>query len=1058
MANATNALSPLKQAFLALEETQARLEAAERAPIAVIGLGCRFPGNAHDPATFWQNLRRGVDAIREVPADRWDADAVYAADQDAPGKTYTRWGGFLDRVDQFDPQFFGISPREATGMDPQQRLLLEVAWEALEHAAQAPDQLSGSRTGVFIGIASADYINLIQQQGDATRFDAYYGSGIAHSIASGRLSYVLGLQGPSLSIDTACSSSLVAVHVACQSLRNGECRMALAGGVHLALTPANTIAFSKSHMLAPDGHCKTFDARADGFAEGEGAGIVVLKKLSDAIADNDRILAVIRGSALNQDGPSSGLTAPNGPAQEAVIREALAQARVKPAEVGYVEAHGTGTTLGDPIEVRALAKVLRDGRAADRPFMLASVKTNLGHLEAAAGVASLIKVVLMLQHSEIPPHLNFQTPNPFIPWSEVPAVIPVTLQPWPAGYERRIAAISAFGFSGTNAHLIVEAAPIGEAQPIEIERPAHVLALSAKSKAALTALVERFNQHLIDASPAALADVCFTANTGRAQFTQRATFVTRSIEQLRGQFTAYLASESATGVIGGEVPTIDRPRITFLFTGQGSQYVDMGRQLYETQPVFRAALDRCDEILRPYLGESLLAVLYPKSTIENQQSKINETAFTQPALFAVEYALAELWKSWGVTPSAVMGHSVGEYVAACVAGVLSLEDGLKLIAARGRLMQALPSGGEMAAVFAAETTVAEAIAPLTDRVSLAAINGPDNVVISGEGAAVRSVVEQLRARGIKSKALKVSHAFHSPLIDPMLDEFERVAAQVKFAAPKIRLISNVTSQAVTTEVTQPAYWRQHVRAAVRFAASIETLHHMGHSIFVEIGPSPTLLGMGQRCVDDDAALWVPSLRPGQDDWLTILGSLSALYVHGVQVDWRGFDGPYARRKLALPSYPFQRERYWLAAAPRRMAIDSRPPVLHPLLGQRLRSALSDVQFESELNPATSTLLNDHRVFEAALLPATAYLEAFTAAMQLVLKTDACHLEDVTIHAGLVVPEGATRITQVIVKPDGSNAMSMQFFSSAEGEIEWQTACFCSRPQRSGYASDNIAAH
>ncbi|MBI5563328.1 MAG: SDR family NAD(P)-dependent oxidoreductase [Chloroflexi bacterium] len=1053
MANATT-LSPLKQAFLALEETQAQLEAAERAlraqhePIAVIGLGCRFPGNAHDPATFWQNLRRGVDAIREVPADRWDADAVYDADQDAPGKTYTRWGGFLDRVDQFDPQFFGISPREATGMDPQQRLLLEVAWEALEHAAQAPDQLSGSRTGVFIGIASADYINLIQQQGDATRFDAYYGSGIAHSIASGRLSYVLGLQGPSLSIDTACSSSLVAVHVACQSLRSGECRMALAGGVHLALSPDNTIAFSKSHMLAPDGHCKTFDARADGFAEGEGAGIVVLKKLSDAIADDDRILAVIRGSALNQDGPSSGLTAPNGPAQEAVIREALANARTKPAEVGYVEAHGTGTSLGDPIEVRALAKVLRDGRAADRPFLLASLKTNIGHLEAAAGVASLIKVVLMVQHGEIPPHLNFQTPNPFIPWSEVPAVIPVTLQPWPAGYERRIAAISAFGFSGTNAHLIVEAAPIGEAKPIEIERPSHVLALSAKNKAALTALVDRFHQHLIEASPAALADVCFTANTGRAQFTHRATFVTRSIDQLREQFTAYLAGESATGVISGEVPTTDRPRITFLFTGQGAQYVEMGRQLYETQPVFRAALDRCDEILRPYLGESLLSVLYPQSAFSNQQhlhraadavpvSTINETAFTQPALFAVEYALAELWKSWGVTPSAVMGHSVGEYVAACVAGVFSLEDGLKLIAARGRLMQALPPGGEMAAVFAAETTVAEAIAPFADRVSLAAINGPDNVVISGEGAAVRSVLEQLRARGIKSKALKVSHAFHSPLMDPMLDEFERIAAQVKFATPKIRLISNVTGQAVTTEVTQPAYWRQHVRAAVRFAASIETLHHMGHTIFVEIGPGPTLLGMGQRCMDDDAALWLPSLRPGQDDWLTILGSLSALIVRGARVDWRGFDEPYARRKLALPSYPFQRERYWLAAAPRRMAIDSRTPALHPLLGRRLRSALSDVQFESELGTATSTLLNDHRVFETALLPATAYLEAFTAAMQNVLTTDACWLEDVTIHAGLVVPEGATRITQVIVKPDGLGAVSMQFFSSGDAETGWQ---------------------
>ena len=1041
MAQTANPLSPLKQAYLALEETQARLAAVERAPrepIAIIGLGCRFPGGATDPATFWQNLRRGVDAIREVPADRWDVNAVYDPDQDAPGKTVTRWGGFLDQVDQFDPQFFGISPREATGMDPQQRLLLEVAWEALEHAAHAPDQLSGSRTGVFIGIASADYTNLIQQLGDATRFDAYYGSGIAHSIAAGRLSYVLGLHGPSLAIDTACSSSLVAVHLACQSLRNGECRLALAGGVHLALSPDNTIAFSKSHMLAPDGHCKTFDARADGFVEGEGAGIVVLKKLSDASADGDRILAVIRGSALNQDGPSSGLTAPNGPAQEAVIREALAKARVKPAEVGYVEAHGTGTALGDPIEVRALAKALGEGRAADRPFLLASVKTNIGHLEAAAGVASLIKVVLMLQHGEIPPHLNFQTPNPFIPWSEVPAVIPLTVQPWPAGYERRIAAISAFGFSGTNAHLIVEAAPISAAPPIERDRPWHVLALSAKSAAALTQLVDRFNQHLAATSPASLAEVCFTANTGRAQFNQRATFVTRSIEQLREQFTAYLAGESATGVLSGEAPTADRPKITFLFTGQGSQYVDMGRQLYETQPVFRAALDRCDEVLRPDLDESLLSALYPKSQISGGPSRtIDATAYTQPALFALEVALAELWKSWGVTPSAVMGHSVGEYAAAWVAGVFSLEDGLKLIAARGRLMQALPPGGEMAAVFADEATVAEALAPLADRVSLAALNGPQRVVISGESAALRSVLDQLRARGIKSTALKVSHAFHSPLMDPLLDEFERSAAQVQFAPPKIRLISNVTGQAVTTEVTEPGYWRQHIRATVRFAASIETLRQMGQTIFVEIGPGPTLLGLGQRCLADRAAVWLPSLRPGQADWPTLLASLSALVGRGVRVDWRGFDGPYTRRPLALPTYPFQRERYWLTAALRQTTPRSRATTLHPLLGPRLRSALSDIQFEAELSAATSTLLTDHRVFDTALLPATAYLEAFTAALSIALKTDAGRLEDVTIQAGLVVPDGATRITQVIVTPAGSDAVSLRFFSSAEDETGWQ---------------------
>jgi acyl transferase domain-containing protein len=1040
MTDTSNTLSPLKQAYRALEDLQARLAAAERVrhePIAVIGLGCRFPGGADDPEKFWQNLRNGVAAMREVPADRWAVNAVYDPDQDAPGKTYTRWGSFIDRVAEFDAQFFGIAPREAISLDPQQRLLLEVTWEALEHAAQAPDQLSGSRTGVFIGIASSDYANLVHQRGDVAQLDAYYGSGVAHSVASGRLSYVLGLQGPSLSIDTACSSSLVAVHLAVQSLRYGECCMALAGGVHLALSPDNTIAFSKSHMLASDGQCKTFDARADGFAEGEGCGIVVLKKLADAIADGDRVLAVIRGTAINQDGPSSGLTAPNGPAQVAVIREALADAQVKPADISYVEAHGTGTALGDPIEVQALAEALRGDRPTDRPFMLGSLKTNIGHLEAAAGVASLIKVVLMLQHGEIPPHLHFETPNPLIPWQTIPAVIPTMLQPWPSGYEHRLVGVSAFGFSGTNVHTIVEAAPSGDVKPNEIDRAWHILTLSAKNKPALLDQTDRLLQHLTADLAANLADVCFTANVGRAHLNQRVACVAHSIDQLRDQLSAYLVDQAPPGLIAGEALTTDRMKIAFLFTGQGSQYLNMGRQLYETQPVFRAVLDRCDAILQPLLGESLLAMLYLRSEIENPKSKIDETAFTQPALFAVEYALAELWKSWGLRPAAVMGHSVGEYVAACVAGVFSLEDGLKLIAARGRLMQALPCGGAMAAVFADEDTVARAIVPFADRVSVAAINGADNIVISGDGAAIRSIFEQLRAQGIKAKALNVSHAFHSPLMEPMLDEFEQIAAQVKFSAPTVRLISNVTGRAVTTEVTQPAYWRKHVRAAVRFAASIETLQQLGCSAFVEIGPSPTLLSMGQRCLDDDRAVWLPSLRPGQDDWQTILTSLARLYVQGAPVDWRSFDQPYARRKLALPTYPFQRERYWLATAPRKPRPISRSESLHPLLGRRLRSAMKDLQYEAELSAEASSLLNDHRVFDSALLPAAGYIEAFRAAAQLALGCEDFRLVDITIHAGLIVPDGTSYLTQVIVRPEEQGKVTLQFFSSAAESDDWQ---------------------
>ncbi|HLF25325.1 MAG TPA: SDR family NAD(P)-dependent oxidoreductase [Anaerolineae bacterium] len=1099
MSSKDEQLSPLKQAYLALEEMQAKLDALERAqrePIAVIGIGCRFPGEANDPESFWRNLRDGVDAIRDVPGDRWDVDAVYDPDPDVPGKTYTRQAGFIDHADRFDPQFFGIAPREAISMDPQQRLLLEVAWEALENAGQAPDKLNGSRTGVFVGIASSDYAALQLKGGDPARLDLYYGSGVAHSIAAGRLSYILGLQGPSIALDTACSSSLVAVHLAVQSLRGDECRLAMVGGVHLLLAPDNTIAFSKSRMLAPDGRCKTFDARADGFGDGEGCGVVILKRLSDALADGDRILAVIRGTAVNQDGASSGLTAPNGPSQEAVIRAALVNGGVKPDEVGYVEAHGTGTSLGDPIEVQAMGAVLREGRAADRPFLLGSVKTNVGHLEAAAGVTGLIKAVLMLHYGEVPPHLHFETPSPFIPWNEIPAVVPQTLMPWPKEYARRIAGVSAFGFSGTNAHIVLEEAPEVDPRPLSLigrgagvrveERPLHLLTLSAKSDAALKELAARYINHLSNPAErgassqptSQLTDLCFTANTGRAHLSNRLAILAESAEQAHARLTDFIDGQTTTGLISGETHSTDRAKIAFLFTGQGSQYVGMGRRLYETQPVFRAALDRCAEILRPHLNKSILSVLYPDSAIRNPaplrsgdypgtarqgkcspQSAIDETAFTQPALFALEYALAELWRSWGVVPSAVMGHSAGEYVAACVAGVFSLEDGLKLITARGRLMQSLPRG-EMAAVFANEATVHEALAPHQADVSIAAVNGPDNTVISGASVALQAVLDGLQARGIKTKKLVVSHAFHSPMMEPILDEFERIASEVKFSAPRIRLISNVTGKtAAAAEIANPTYWRTHIRRAVRFHESMEALQQLGFELFVEMGPSPTLIGMGQRCLPEDTGAWLPSLRKGQDDWQAVLKSLSALYVHGVAVDWVGFDKPYSRRRIALPTYPFQRDRYWLPATSNQPA--NRPTnqlSLHPLLGQRVRSALKEIVFESELHAGTLSVLNDHRVFESALLPATAYLEAFTAAAKIVLNSDATGLEDVIIHAGLIVPDGEARITQVIASPEDGGAIALQFFSATGGADDDVWTLHASARARSGIAraTDSLA--
>ena len=900
-------LSPLKRAIVeirTLKQRVAKLERGHREPIALVGMGLRLPGGATTPEAFWQLLADGVDTISAIPAERWDADAFYDADPQAPGKMYTRHGAFLDAIDHFAPQFFAIAPREAAQMDPQQRLLLQVAWEALEHAGQAPDRLEGSATGVFVGICNSDYFRMLSA--DQEQIDVYLATGNAPSVAAGRISYLLGLQGPSIALDTACSSSLVAIHLAAQSLRSRECDLALAGGVNLILSPEINITFSKAGMMAPDGRCKSFDARADGYVRGEGCAVVVLKRLADAVADGDRVLAVISGSAVNQDGRSGGLTAPNGPAQEAVIRRALADAGRQPAEVSYVEAHGTGTALGDPIELQALGAVLASGRAPESPLLVGSVKTNLGHLEAAAGVAGLIKLVLMLQHGQIAPNLHFATPSPHIPWERLPVRVPTALEPWTTG-GRRVAGVSSFGFSGTNAHLILEEAPPMEAPLVEGERPLHLLALSAKSEAALRALAGRYAAHLTGEQP--LADVAFTANTGRAHFEHRLATVVPDLPTLRDRLAAF-ATGVSEGVVVGRAAAGATPEIVFLFTGHGSHYAGMGRQLYASQPVFRLALERCAALLAPELDRPLTAILF------GDEGLLDSMAYSQPALFALQYALAELWQSWGVRPALVAGHSAGEYVAAVVAGVLSLEHGLRLIAARGRLMQSLPADGEMVAVFADESRVARAVAPYADAVGIAAINGPETTVISGRREAVRAVLAALELDPDDYRRLNVSVAAHSPLVEPILDQFEWAVGGVSLASPQLGLVSSLTGAVVGDEITTARYWRRHLREPVRFAAVFESLRAGGYTTFLELGPHPTLLSLGQRMWPAAGATWVPSLRRDTDEWSQLLGGLATLYAAGVAVDWAGFDRPYPRRKLTLPTYPWENDRYWSASAGR----------------------------------------------------------------------------------------------------------------------------------------------
>ncbi len=1002
----------------------------EPEPLAIIGLGCRFPGGADDPASFWDLLRGGVDAVSEVPGDRWDPAAFHDLDPAAKGKGNVRWGGFLRSVAEFDPAYFGIAPREAARMDPQQRLMLEVAVEALEDAGQPLDQLAGTQTGVFIGVSSDDYGLL--QLADPTLIDTYTATGVIRSVVANRLSYLLDLKGPSLSIDTACSSSLVALHLATRSLRSKECDLALVGASSLILSPHFAVAVSKLQALSADGKCKTFDARADGFVRGEGCGVVVLKRLSSALAGKDPIRALIRGSAVNQDGHTHGLTAPNGPSQQIVIRRALRDGAVKPDQVSFIEAHGTGTPLGDPIEVNALAEVYGKPYPGAHPCAIGSVKTNIGHLEAAAGIAGLIKIVLSLENETIPPHLHFRVPNPDITMEGTRLFIPTEAHRFARGDARRFGALSSFGIGGTNAHVVLEEAPARPPQIVERERPRHLMALSAKSPEALAALAGRFAAYLSAAAPDALPDACFTANVARSHFDHRLAVEAGSPTEMGDRLAAFAAGRDVAAVSSGVIDPGRPPEVVLLFTGQGSQYAGMGRELYATQPIFRAALDRCDEVLRPVLGQSLLSVIHPA---EDAPSQIEETAFTQPALFALEYALSELWRSLGVVPAAVIGHSVGEYVAACVAGVLSVEDGLRLVAERGRLMQELRGDGEMAAIFATDAEVVAAITPHRDVVSIAAHNGPTEWVISGERGAVRAILEDFTRRGIRTRRLAVSHAFHSPLMAPMLDAFERAAARVSYAAPRITLISNVTGEAADAAlVGNASYWRRHVLAPVRFHEGIQALYREGHRVFLEVGPSPILIGLGQRSVPEGPGTWLPSLHKGKSDWSTLLQSLGALYARGVNPTFAGIEEGYPRKRVHAPTYPFQRRRLWIevdsrAHAPRPPAVERSPL---GVLGRRLRSPLLDaVVFESRFSGDALPLLSEHRIYGRIVVPGACYLAMALLAGTRILGAMPLILRDVIFHRPLVLSDNESRTVQLILSgsPDAAAPMSFRVVSA-----------------------------
>jgi acyl transferase domain-containing protein/acyl-CoA synthetase (AMP-forming)/AMP-acid ligase II/acyl carrier protein len=877
-------------------------------PIAIVGVGCRFPGGVNDLDSYWELLRDGKDSIQEVPKQRWNIDHYFDATPGKAGKMYTAKGGFLSQIDGFDADFFGISPREAISLDPQQRLLLEVSWEALENAGIPSNAIRQSTTGIFIGIGQNEYAQSLAQQG-IENIDAYLGTGNGTCFSAGRLSHILGTEGPSIAIDTACSSSLVSIHLASQSLRQGECDIALAGGVQLIISPNTQIFLSQARALSPTGKCHTFSAEADGYVRGEGCGIIVLKRLEDALEKEDHILGVIKGSAVNHDGKSSGLTVPNGKSQTEVIKKALKNANLQGSDIGYIEAHGTGTALGDPVELEAIGMTM--DREQKNNLLVGSVKTNIGHLEAAAGIAGLIKVIASLQHQQIPAHLNFNTPSPYVAWDQLKIKIPQKLTPWSEINGRRRAGISSFGLSGTNAHVILEEAvsiPAPDVADIPL-RPRHIMVLSAKDHAALNDQAKNYLSLLEKDKAIEIADLAYTANTGRSHLSHRLALHGADRSELEACLKDYLSGNASSTWQSGKVSFASSSKVAYLFTGQGSQYLGMCRELYETQPVFKDSLDRCAALLEGELTTPLLEVLYG-----SDRSLMKQTCYAQPAIFSVGYSLSQLWQSWGISPGVLIGHSIGEYTAAVIAGILSLDSALRLVAARGRLMQSLPSGGKMYAVLASEAEVSKSLIGHEKSVSIAAVNGPANVVVSGSGEVLDALVSSWSSSGITAHPLMVSHAFHSPLMEEITASFREVCSKESFGecAEGMEIISTVTGLAVSDEMSQADYWVTHICAPVLFQRGMEQVLLKKCDAHIEIGAHPVLTSMVKNGEMDGDALWVPSIRRGRADWDILLSSLSNLYIHGVEIDWEGFDKVYSRKKLSkLPTYPFQRQSYWV---------------------------------------------------------------------------------------------------------------------------------------------------
>ncbi|MGD9833719.1 MAG: SDR family NAD(P)-dependent oxidoreductase, partial [Piscinibacter sp.] len=998
-------LSPLKLALLAGQARAASEPLLKADPIAIIGMGCRLPGGVFDAEGFWQLLRDGVDAVREVPPGRWDTDALYDPDPSVPGKIASKWGGFLDSIDGFDAAFFGILPREAERMDPQQRLFLEVAIEALDHAGLPRDKLAGSRTGAFVASYYNEYAQL--QYGDPATIDARTLTGTVHSVLVNRLSYLLDLRGPSISIDTACSSSLVAIHLACQSLRHGESDIAIAGGVSLMVTEAQMISLSKVGFMAPDGRCKTFDASADGFGRGEGCSVLVMKRLADALADGDRVLAVVRGSAVNQDGHSTVLAAPNGLAQQALIREALDNAQVEASSIGFVETHGTGTPLGDPIEVEALGATVGVPAPGATPCLLGAAKANLGHLEAASGATGVIKAVQVLRHGEIPAQVHFRSLNPHISLDGTRLAIAAQRTPWPAGAAPRRIGTSGFGVGGTNAHVILEEAPRLGNEPAPPAPAPWLLPLSAQSDAALQALARRWIDFL--GQPAAtLPALCAAAGERRSHYDHRLAAVANSTGSLITQLQAFAEGREVAGLAIGRRARARPQRLAFVFSGQGQQWLGMGRELLRSEPPFRDTLNDIDVRLRRHVDWSLLEQL----AAPEGASRLDDTEVAQPVLFALQVALAALWAHWGFRPQAVTGHSVGEIAALHVAGVLDLDEALRVVVLRARFMQRATGQGAMAAVGLTEAQAQARLSPHRGHLSLGAVNSPRGVVLSGERVALGALLAELEHEGVAQRMLPVNYAFHSAQMKPHAEAFAQALGEVRSAAPRLPVYSTVSGRRLEGRV-DAEYLAANVRQTVRFADAVAAMLGDGHDAFLEISAHPVLAGAIAECAGsaEEPPMSLASLRRERPERESLLQSCAALYAAGHTPDWVGLQGGPAE-VLDLPAYPWQHQRYWLPVPDAGTAPLAAGTPATPLLGRRLDAA-GGALFEAHWPGSTPAWLNEHRVGGRLIVPGMAMLEALREAAAGSLGTESVRLDDVVIHRPLQLDEDAASRWQVL---------------------------------------------